>query len=84
MALIGVGEIFATPEVFSAFEEIGLKGYETWNVIIHKTNQSSEKVSQLYIPGLTKSGLLGTEEISAMWSAKNVEVQNIIHIKGVL
>ena len=84
MALIGVGEIFATPEVFSGFEEIEVKDYEIWNVIIHKTNQSSEIVSQLYIPGLTKSGLLGTEEMRHVVCQKCGSSKYYPHKRGVM
>jgi hypothetical protein len=63
MSLFGVAEIFATPKVFSAFRENNFKGYEAWDVMIHKTNTPSERVRQLYVPQIARPGLIGAEQM---------------------
>jgi len=84
VSLIGLGELFTIPEVFSAFEEIGAKGYEAWDAIIHKTKQPSEKVRQLYVPEGTGPGLLGAEEMRQVRCPKCGTIKYYPHKKGVM
>jgi hypothetical protein len=58
MSLIWTGEIFCTPEVIQELEKIEAKGYEVWDAVIHKTGKPSEKVRQLFIPGVTLPGMI--------------------------
>lgn len=84
MSLVGVGEIFAIPEVFSAFEEIGAKGFEAWETIIHKTKQPSERVRQLYVPGIAMPGLMGTERMRQVVCPKYGTIKYYSHVKGIM
>jgi hypothetical protein len=84
MSLIGAGELFAVPEVFSEINSIGATGYETREVLIHKTNQPSEKVQQLYIPAIAKPGLLGTEEMRQVHCQKCGTVKYYPHKRGIM
>lgn len=84
MSLIALDEVFATPEVFSSFEAIGAKGYEAWEVIIHKSKESSEKVRQLFVPGVTYPGLVGTEKMRQVLCQKCKTTKYYVHKKGVM
>ncbi len=58
MSLIWAGEIFCKPEVFEGLNDIHARGYEKWDVIIHRTNEPSLTVNQLYIPGIAERGVI--------------------------
>jgi hypothetical protein len=84
MSLIALRELFATPEVFSTFEEIGATGYEARDVIIHHTKQPSEKVRQLYPLRVTLPGLIGTEQMRQVVCQKCGTIKYYSHEKGVM
>ena len=58
MTFIWTRDAFCTPEVIQELKKIQAKGYEVWDVVIHKTGIPSERVKQLYIPGIASSGLI--------------------------
>jgi hypothetical protein len=58
LSLIWTNEVLCTPEVIQSLEGIGAKGYEVWDVLIHKTSQPSERIQQIYIPGVAFPGLV--------------------------
>lgn len=84
MSLIWGGEVFCTSEVILGLESIRAKGYEARDVIIHKTNQPSEKIYQLYVPGMAKPGLVLEDE----WPRKSCTMCGTIkyypHTKGIM
>jgi len=57
MSPIWVGEIFCTSEVISALRDVQANGFDAWDVKIHKTNEISAVVQQLYISSVMPSGL---------------------------
>lgn len=58
MSLFWTYVLFTTPAVLSRFASHQLQGYEVWPVLIHKTGQPSEIVSQIYIPNITDAVLI--------------------------
>lgn len=58
MSMIWAAEVFCTLEVILGLKSIQSKGYEVWDVLIHKTGQPSEKVYQLYVPGIASPGVI--------------------------
>ena len=82
MTQIADAKLFVVPEVFSSLEEIGAKGFEKWDVIIHKTNQPSQKVSQIYVPGVAKPGLIGSEDLKRRVCPKCGTIKYYPHKKG--
>jgi hypothetical protein len=84
MSLIALGELFAAPEVCSAFEKMGAKGYEAREVIIHHTKQPSERVRQLYPSKTTLPGLIGTERKRQVVCQKCGTIKYYSHVKGVM
>jgi hypothetical protein len=62
MSLIWTGDtLFTTPIVLNVLKEHRIKGFEPWEVIIHKENQPSQMLQQIFIennslPGLVKEG----------------------------
>ncbi len=84
MSFIGKGEIFATKEVFSRFQENQAKGYESWDVIIHKTEKPSEKVHQIFVLEEATPGLLYTEEMRKVGCQKCGTVKYYPHRNGIM
>lgn len=84
MTLIGIGEVFARPLVFSSFESIGAKGYDVWEAIIHKTQQPSKEVSQIYIPGISQPGIIGVESMRQVICTVCGIVKYYPHKKGLM
>ena len=58
MTMIWANEIFCTTEVILALDAIGVKGYEIWDAVIHKTGRSLERVHQIFIPGIASPGMI--------------------------
>jgi len=58
MTFIWTRDAFCTPEVIQGLEKIQAKGYEVWDAVIHKTGKPSERVHQLYIPGIASPGII--------------------------
>ena len=58
MSTIWAAEIFCTPEVILGLESIQAKGYDVWHALIHKTGKPSERVHQLYVPGIASPGMI--------------------------
>ena len=83
-SLIGLGELFATSEVFLNLENIEAKGYEGWDAIIHKTKQPSGKVKQLFVPKIAEPGLLETQEMRQVQCPVCDKVKYYSHMKGIM
>lgn len=77
-------EIFCTPEVFQGLEEIQAKGYESWDVILHKTGQISEKVRQLYVPSIASAGFIAEEDLGRVTCPKCGTTKYYAHMRGVM
>jgi len=58
MSTIWCGEIFCTAEVFVNLSLIEALGYDSWDVLIHKSGQPSTKVKQLFVSGIMTPGLV--------------------------
>ena len=50
----GAFELFCTPEVLAAFEAEGIRGYEVWPLLLHKTGESSQLLKQLMVPNIAQ------------------------------
>jgi hypothetical protein len=48
----GAFELFCTPEVLEAFKAEGIRGYEEWPLLLHKTGEPSQLLKQLIIPNI--------------------------------
>lgn len=57
MSFITQYAIFAIPKVFLGLEAIKAQGYDAWKVLIHRTQQPSAKVQQIYVQNQAKPGL---------------------------
>ena len=84
VTLIALNELFATQEVFSTFQSAGLKGFEAWEVILHRLKQPSEKVRQLYVPGIAGPGLLDTEKMRQVLCPVCGVSKYYSHLKGMM
>lgn len=61
MTLYWTYVIFCTTKVLDSLKVNLIEGYEVWPVILKKTKLPSQLISQLYIPTITRPGLLDTE-----------------------
>jgi hypothetical protein len=70
MTLVVVYSLFATPQVFQSFKQNGIRGYEQWPVILHKTNTNSQVISQIYVPTTSQPGLSPENQVDPYTCAK--------------
>jgi hypothetical protein len=82
MSLIWTGEIFCTPEVILGLENIQAKGYEVWDAVIHKTDEPSEKVRQLYVPGIALPGVILDDDLERKICPVCGTTKYYPHVKG--
>ena len=83
-SLIWAGEIFCKPEVILELEQIQAKGYEAWDVVIHKNGKPSEKVRQLYIPGIASPGVILNDDLVRIICPVCGTTKYYPHVKGVM
>jgi hypothetical protein len=83
-SLIWAGEIFCTREVILELEQIQANGYEAWDVVIHKTGKPSEKVLQLYIPGIASPGVILNDDLVRKICPVCGTTKYYPHVKGVM
>lgn len=55
--------VFCIYEVFQKLEAEGVRGYQVWDVVLHRTNEVSQVVKQLVVNEVTKPGLLEEESL---------------------
>jgi hypothetical protein len=59
------GILFTLPLVIERLEANEMKGFETWNAILHRTGLPAKTVLQLFTPIITSAGLIDVSEESA-------------------
>jgi hypothetical protein len=84
MSLIWGGEIFCIPEVILELEKMQAKGFESWNALIHKTGLPSERVRQLFVPGVADPGLILKDDLERRICPVCGTTKYFPHLKGVL
>jgi hypothetical protein len=84
MSLIWAGEIFCTPEVILGLEKIQAKGYEVWDAVIHKTARPSERVRQLYVPGIASPGVIIDDDLERKICPVCGTTKYYPHVKGIM
>jgi len=70
--------------VFENFESHQIKGYETWKVILTKTGSPVQKISQLFVPNETASGLLNRDELAPVKCSQCNITRYFHHQRGVM
>jgi hypothetical protein len=84
MSLIWATEIFCKPEVIQGLREANAKGYEDWDVLIHKTDRPSEIVRQLYIPGVAAPGVTIDDDLVRKKCPICGTIKYYPHLKGIM
>jgi len=84
MSLYWTYALFCTPRVLNELEAQGIRGYEVWDAIIHKTDSPSEKVSQLFIPNIASPGLVGVEDLERETCSLCHVTKYYPHMRGVM
>jgi len=82
MSLIWAGEIFCTPEVILGLENIQARGYEVWDALIHKIGKPSERVRQLYLPGIASPGVIVDDNLERKICPVCRTTKYYPHVKG--
>lgn len=77
-------ETFCTPDVFQGLKEINAKGYESWDVILHKSRQISEKVRQLYVPSIASPGFLAEEDLGRVTCPECGTTKYYANMRGIM
>jgi hypothetical protein len=77
-------ELFCTPRVFAELVNHRVRGYETWDAIIHKTGRRSQAVSQLFVPGIASAGLRAPTELMAEHCSLCGVTKYSPHARGVM
>lgn len=63
MSLYWAYTVFTTPQVITALTTAGIRGYERWDVLLHRTGQPSQVVSQLLFPTIAEAGLAEEDQL---------------------
>jgi rubredoxin len=84
MSLIWAAEIFCTPEVILGLESIQARGYEVWPALIHKTGKPSERVRQLYVPGIASPGVIIDDDLERKICPVCGTTKYYPHVKGLM
>lgn len=82
MSLYWTYALFTVPSVFSEFSKRNFSGYEIWDVIIHKTNQPSEMISQIYISNVGDKSLLPEDELKPSICSQCKTEKYLPHMRG--
>ncbi len=82
MSTIWASEIFCTPEVILELEKMNAQGYEAWEAIIHKTGKPSERVRQLYVPGIASPGIIFDDDLERKICPVCGTTKYFPHVKG--
>jgi len=84
MTTIWTSEIFCTPEVIQGLELLKVKGYEVWDAIIYKIGEPSERVSQLYVPGIASPGVIFDDNLERNTCPVCGTIKYYPHVKGIM
>lgn len=76
--------LFCTPQVFSELEAQGIRGYQVWDAIIHRSDTPSKKVSQLFIPTIANPGLVRVEDLRRETCSSCNTTKYYPHMRGVM
>jgi hypothetical protein len=63
MSLYWTYALFCTPRVVEQLQSHHLEGYEVWDVVLHRREVRSEKVVQLFIPGVADPALVRADDL---------------------
>lgn len=63
MSLYWTYALFCTPRVVEPLQSHHLEGYEVWDVVLHRREVRSEKVVQLFIPGVADPALVRADDL---------------------
>jgi hypothetical protein len=84
MTLFWGHPVLCTAKVFDEFEAAGFKGYERWDVILHKEDVPSKTLWQLYVPGVAGPGLLEKNDLYRETCPECGTVKYRSHLRGVM
>ncbi len=74
--------LFCTSSVLDAFKIHEIHGYEVWPVVLNKTNQPLEGISQLVFPNIAKPGLAEADKIKPVLCYDCNLVKYAPHVRG--
>lgn len=74
--------VFARPAVFAEFAANELSGYEPWDVLIHRTGQKSQSISQVFVPSVTQCSFVPETELERTMCSTCRTVKYHPHLRG--
>lgn len=84
MTLFWGHPLFCTARVFEAFEANGFRGYERWDVILHREDVPSKTIWQLHVPRIAGPGLLEKNELYHEVCPECGTVKYRSHLRGIM
>jgi hypothetical protein len=84
LTLINAGELFCKNEVFTEFEGLNAVGYETRDVLIHRTSQPSQIIKQLFVTQVAEPGIVGLDNSDRVVCPLCKTVKHYYHKKGIM
>lgn len=82
MSLYWTYALFTIPAVLSEFAANRLQGYEIWEVLLHKTDQPSAVISQIYMPHLAAGRLMPEAELKRNICTQCGTIKYYPHMRG--
>jgi len=83
VSLIGTYAVFCTHTVLDEFKSHNFHDYLVWEVILHSTNLPSRDVKQIYIPKISRPGLVG-DDLSFTTCPSCKEKKYSPHMRGIM
>jgi hypothetical protein len=84
MSLYWTYALFCANRLFPELEAHGIRAFEIWDAIIHRTSTPSERVSQLFIPHVGQPGLARVEELRRETCPSCQVTKYYPHVRGVM
>lgn len=82
MTLYWAYSVFCTPRVLRALESAGIRGYEAWRPIIHRSGEPSEAVYQLVVPRVAQAGLAREDKLQPERCWRCLTTKYRSHLRG--
>lgn len=76
--------MLCSPEMIAEMEDAGIKGYEVWPVLQHRTSEPFAHTVQVYIPEVANPGLMWAEGLSPTHCEVCGRTKYRPHMRGVM
>lgn len=84
MSLFWTYVLFATPVVIDVFKREQIRGFDSWDVLIHSTSQPSSRVSQIYVTETAPSAMIPDATLHSQICEMCHTVKYLPHRRGIM